>query len=255
MSETFEGKSALVTGGGRGIGFAVAQRLLDLGARVAITGRSEQGLAEAASRFTGGDRLLTVLADATDLSAAHSAVQTVIADFGSLNLLVNNAALGSVTGPLMDLEFEPATHLLAINTLSPLAYVQHAWRGWMQMRGGAVVNIASIAGLTSSPALPWYGVSKAALINLTTQLSMELAPRVRVNAVAPGVIKTDFSRLLYEGREAQAAAAYPLHRLGTVQDVAAAVTFLLSDEASWITGETLVLDGGLLKKRPAVTGE
>ena len=115
----------------------------------------------------------------------------------------------------------------------------------MGEHGGAVVNIASIGGLRTTANIGLYGVSKAALIALTAQLGAELAPRIRVNAVAPAVVKTRFAAALYEGHEAEAASAYPMARLGVPEDVAGAVAFLLSDEASWITGQTLVIDGGV----------
>jgi NAD(P)-dependent dehydrogenase (short-subunit alcohol dehydrogenase family) len=115
----------------------------------------------------------------------------------------------------------------------------------MGANGGSVVNVASIAGLHPSPGIGMYGVSKAALIRLTTELAVELAPAIRVNAVAPAVVKTRFATALYEGREEQVSAGYPLRRLGVPSDVAGAVAFLLSDEASWITGQTLVIDGGV----------
>ena len=111
--------------------------------------------------------------------------------------------------------------------------------------GGAIVNIASIAGLRATGALGWYAVSKSALIHLTTELAYQLGPDIRVNAVAPGVVKTSFARALYEGREEKVAAHYPLKRLGVPEDVAGAVSFLLSDDSSWVTGQTLVLDGGV----------
>ncbi|MGZ4650909.1 MAG: SDR family oxidoreductase, partial [Kineosporiaceae bacterium] len=112
--------------------------------------------------------------------------------------------------------------------------------------GAAVVNIASVAGLRPSPPIGVYGASKAALIHATGELALELAPRIRVNAVAPAVIKTAFATMLYEGREAEVAAGYPLGRLGVPGDVASAVAFLASDDAGWITGHTIVIDGGLL---------
>ena len=115
----------------------------------------------------------------------------------------------------------------------------------MGEHGGSIVNVASVAGLRPSPGIGMYGVSKAALIRLTTELAVELGPGIRVNAVAPAVVKTKFATALYEGREEEVSAAYPLKRLGVPEDVAGAVAFLLSDAASWITGQTLVLDGGV----------
>ena len=123
--------------------------------------------------------------------------------------------------------------------------MQEAHRAWLGEHGGAVVNIASVAGVTPAPGLAIYGASKAMLISLTRDLAVELGPGVRVNAVAPAVVKTKFATALYEGREDEVSAAYPLKRLGVPEDVAGAVAFLLSDDAAWLTGQTVVLDGGV----------
>jgi 3-oxoacyl-[acyl-carrier protein] reductase len=116
----------------------------------------------------------------------------------------------------------------------------------MGANGGAVVNLSSVAGLGPSPGIGWYGATKAMLARVTSELAVELAPAIRVNAVAPAVVKTKFATALYEGREEQVAATYPLKRLGRPEDVAGLVWFLLSDEAAWITGQTVVVDGGLM---------
>jgi len=129
--------------------------------------------------------------------------------------------------------------------LAPLAWTRRARDAWMGEHGGSIVNVASVAGLRASPGIGMYGVSKAALIRLTMELAAELGPRIRVNAVAPAVVKTKFATVLYEGREEEVSAAYPLRRLGTPEDIAGAVAFLLSADAAWITGQTLVLDGGV----------
>jgi NAD(P)-dependent dehydrogenase (short-subunit alcohol dehydrogenase family) len=128
-----------------------------------------------------------------------------------------------------------------------LVWTQLAWRLWMREHGGVVINISSVGGLDTSPLLGVYNVTKAALIHLTKQLAAELGPKVRVNAIAPGLIRTDFAKVLWEdGRGEQIAQAYPLKRLGEPEDVAAAAVYLAADSASWITGHTLVLDGGSL---------
>jgi NAD(P)-dependent dehydrogenase (short-subunit alcohol dehydrogenase family) len=118
----------------------------------------------------------------------------------------------------------------------------------MAEHGGSVLVVASVAGLKSSQNIAAYGVSKAALINLTTQLAVELGPKVRVNAVAPAVVKTRFAEALFEGREEQVAAQYPVGRLGVPEDVGEAAAFLLGEGAGWVTGQTLVLDGGSLSR-------
>jgi NAD(P)-dependent dehydrogenase (short-subunit alcohol dehydrogenase family) len=135
--------------------------------------------------------------------------------------------------------------MLDVNVLGTLGWVQEALRGGLADRGGAIVNISSVSGVRPAPGIAFYGVTKAALIHLTEELAVELAPAVRVNAVAPAVVKTRFATALYEGREDAVAATYPLQRLGVPEDVAGAVAFLCSRDAAWITGQTLVIDGGL----------
>lgn len=246
-TESFKDRTALVTGGSRGIGLGIARALLERGARVAITARKPESLQDAAHELDAGDRLLCLPANAGDIAAAGEVSGEVLARFGSIDLLVNNAGINPVAGPLMDVPIGAVEKTLRVNTVGALALTQQVWHGWMREHGGSIVNVASVAGLRSSSPLGAYAVSKAALIHLTVQLAAELAPGVRVNAVAPAVVKTRFARALYEGYEEQVAARYPLRRLGAPADVAAAVCFLLSDGASWITGETLAIDGGVLK--------
>jgi NAD(P)-dependent dehydrogenase (short-subunit alcohol dehydrogenase family) len=157
---------------------------------------------------------------------------------------VNNAGVNPAYGSLFDIDERAMQKILDVNVLGALAWSKAAVRGGLLGDGGAIVNISSIAGVTASPGIAFYGVSKAALISLTHQLAYELAPGIRVNAVAPAVIKTDFAKALYEGREEQVASAYPLKRLGIPSDVAGVVAFLLSHDAAWITGQTIVIDGG-----------
>ncbi len=161
--------------------------------------------------------------------------------YGRLDHLVNNAGINPVYGPLLDIDHAAAAKILEVNVLAALEWTRDAVAAGLTR---SVVNIASIAGVASSPNIAFYGISKAALINLTVQLAAELAPALRVNAVAPAVIKTAFARALYEGREDEAEAVYPLGRLGEPVDVAGPVTFLLSDDAAWVTGQTLMIDGG-----------
>jgi 3-oxoacyl-[acyl-carrier protein] reductase len=237
----FDGKLALVTAASRGIGYAIAERLVAEGARVVITARHEEALREAAERLGEAAHWVAGRADDADHRAE---VFARIRELGELELLVNNVGINPVYGPALDIEAAAARKILEVNVVGALGWTRDAVAAGLRDRGGAVVNIASIAGIGSSPGIAFYGVSKAALISLTTQLAYELAPDIRVNAVAPSIIKTDFAKALYAGREAEVAAQFPLGRLGTPADVAGPVAFLLSDDAAWITGRTIVIDGG-----------
>lgn len=154
---------------------------------------------------------------------------------------MNNAGINPAYGPLAGVHLGAARKILEVNVLATLEWTRDALAAGLSR---SVVNVASVAGLGASPGIGMYGASKGALINLTAQLAYELAPAIRVNAVAPAVVKTQFARALYEGHETETAAAYPLNRLGTPQDIAGPVAFLLSEDAAWITGQTLSIDGG-----------
>ncbi|WP_409331048.1 SDR family oxidoreductase [Trujillonella humicola] len=247
----FDGRTALVTGGSRGIGLAIAQSLVRRGARVVVTGRRPEPLTEAVAALGGPDVAVGLAGNAGDATHRAEAVRTAVDTFGSLDVLVGNVGINPVYGAAVDLDLDAFRKILDTNVVSTLGLVQEAWRAWMAEHGGSVLVVASVGGLKASPGIAGYGVSKAALINLVTQLSVELAPKVRVNAVAPAVVKTRFAGALYEGREEEAAAAYPVGRLGEPEDVGEAAAYLLGDGAGWVTGQTLVLDGGSLARGPA----
>jgi NAD(P)-dependent dehydrogenase (short-subunit alcohol dehydrogenase family) len=238
------GKTAIVTGASRGIGLAIAQRLTAEGANVVITARKEDALAEAARAL--GERAAYVAGRADDAEHQDDVIATALERFGSADFLVNNTGINPAYGPLMDIEPGVARKILDVNVIAALSWVQKLRAAWLGEHGGAVVNLASIAGLRPAPGIAMYGVSKAALIHLTEELAWELGPNIRVNAVAPAIVKTDFAKALYDGREAQVAAPYALKRLGVPDDVGSVVAFLLSDDAGWMTGQTLAVDGGVL---------
>ncbi|MFE6690905.1 SDR family oxidoreductase [Streptomyces sp. NPDC057743] len=241
------GKVALITGASRGIGYGIAEALVARGDRVVITGRNEDALKEAAGRL-GADRVLTVAGKAHDEAHQAAAVERAMETFGRVDYLVNNAGTNPVFGPIADLDLGVARKVFETNVVSALGFAQRTWHAWQKDNGGAIVNIASIAGVAPSPFIGAYGISKAAMVNLTLQLAHEFAPAVRVNSIAPAVIKTKFAAALYENREEEAAAAYPMGRLGVPEDIGGAATFLLSDAAGWVTGQNLVVDGGLFLK-------
>jgi 3-oxoacyl-[acyl-carrier protein] reductase len=242
------GKTALITGASRGIGLAIARRLVEEGARVCVTARKPEALAEAVEALGGPAHALGVPGKADDAAHQAEAVARTVEAFGSLDVLVNNAGVNPAYGRMLDLEDSAFRKVFEVNVISALAWVREAHKAWMGEHGGSVVNVASVAGLGPASMIGAYAASKAALIQLTVQLADELSPLIRVNAVAPAVVKTDFAAALYEGREEKVARGYALGRLGEPDDIAGAVSFLASGDAGWITGQTLVVDGGLLLK-------
>jgi NAD(P)-dependent dehydrogenase (short-subunit alcohol dehydrogenase family) len=241
----FDGLVAVVTGASRGIGLAVAKRIVDEGGRVVITARKPEGLAAAVDDLGGASAAVGVAGRGDDAEHQQDAIDTAVRTFGGLDVLVNNTGINPAYGPLAELDEGIARKIMDVNVLSALGWTRRAVAAGMgRDRPGAVVNMASVAGIGPAPGIAYYGVSKAALIGLTVQLAAELSPGVRVNAIAPAVVKTQFARMLYENNEEQVAAQYPLRRLGVPEDIGAAAAFLASADSSWITGQVLVVDGG-----------
>jgi NAD(P)-dependent dehydrogenase (short-subunit alcohol dehydrogenase family) len=239
-----DGKVALVTGASRGIGEAIVRELLGAGAEgVVVTGRRAETLEPLAAEL--GDRVVPVVGNVTDVDHAEAAVATAVDTFGSCDLLVNNAGTNPSAGSLADVDLGAVDKTWEVNLRAPLVWSRAAWAASMRERGGAIVSIGSVGGLQPSPAIGAYNVSKAAVHHLTRQLAHEFAPGVRVNAVAAAIVKTKLSEMLWSWDEEAVARAHPLQRLGTPEDVARSVVFLLSDAASWITGVILPVDGGV----------
>ncbi len=243
VQQSLEGKVAVVTGGSRGIGKAIAAAYADAGARVMITSRKADVCEEAAAEIGHGCEWIAGNAGRPEV--IDEVLDGTIERLGGLDILVNNAAANPYAGPTIDVDLARWEKTFQVNVTAPMFWTQAAWNKRMRDHGGVVVNISSVGGLATSPILGVYDVTKAALIHLTKQLAAELGPKVRVNAIAPGLIKTDFARVLWEGeRGDEVAQAYPLGRLGEVEDIAAAALYLAADSGSWMTGQTMVLDGG-----------
>ncbi|WP_280452671.1 SDR family oxidoreductase [Nocardia cyriacigeorgica] len=245
MTGRFAGKTAIVTGASRGIGLGIAQRLVDDGAKVVITARKQDALDAAVEQLGGAEHALGVAGRADDAAHQEDTVARAIATFGSADLLVNNTGINPVYGPMIDIDMAAARKIIEVNCLAALSWTQQVHKAWMAEHGGAVVNVSSVAGIRPAPGIGFYGASKAMLTYITQELAVELGPGLRINAVAPAVVKTKFATALYEGREQELAETYPLKRLGVPEDIAGAVAFLLSDDAAWVTGQLLVLDGGV----------
>jgi NAD(P)-dependent dehydrogenase (short-subunit alcohol dehydrogenase family) len=249
MEIRLDGRVALITGGSKGIGKAIAAGFAASGAHVVISSRKPEGLAAAAEELNaaapaGSGSVSWFAANAGDPAQAAACMAEVMARHGRVDILVNNAAVNPYYGPILGIDAVRAEKTVAVNQFGYLVWTKLAWDAWMQANGGVVLNLSSVGGLNVEEGIGYYNVTKAAVLHMTRQMAAEMAPGVRVNAIAPGLVKTDFAKALWEANEAKLAARTPLHRLGEPADIANAAVFLCSDAASWITGTYLLIDGG-----------
>jgi NAD(P)-dependent dehydrogenase (short-subunit alcohol dehydrogenase family) len=239
---------AIVTGASRGIGSAIAEILAEHGAQVVLSSRKQADLdAEADrinSRYPG--KATPIAAHAGRPEELERLVQTVMGQFSRIDILVNNAATNPYMGPVLGTELAAWDKTFEVNLRGVFVLTKLVYEASMESHGGAIVNVASIGGLRPGVGLGVYNITKAGVIMLTRQLARELGGKVRVNAVAPGVIKTRFAEALW-GNESildRVLASNPMGRIGVPDEVASGVLFLVSDAASYVNGEVLVIDGG-----------
>jgi 3-oxoacyl-[acyl-carrier protein] reductase len=248
MTHDFKGKTALVTGASRGIGRAIAVALARGGASVALNYAGNEAAAAEALKLVlaaGAPKAKLYRFDVADPAACTAAVEAVIADLGSLDILVNNAGI-AVDQLVMRLKDEDWNRTLQVNLTGNFNLIRAVTRPMMKARRGAIVNLTSVVGEMGNAGQAAYAAAKAGQIGLTKSVARELASRnIRVNAVAPGYIDTDMTAGLPEAAKTKLTDLIPLARLGTAEDVAKAVAFLASDEASYVTGEVLRVNGGM----------
>jgi NAD(P)-dependent dehydrogenase (short-subunit alcohol dehydrogenase family) len=242
------GRVALVTGASRGIGSAIATALVEQGAHVVLSSRKQADLDAEAERINARfpERAVAIAAHAGKPEDLQRLVDEVMAKFARIDILVNNAATNPYFGPVLGAEVGAWDKTFEVNLRGIFLLTKLVYNASMESRGGVVVNVASVGGLRPGLGLGVYNITKAGVIMLTRQLAHELGGKVRVNAVAPGLIKTRFAEALW-GNEAileRVLAANPMGRIGTPDEIAGAVAFLASDAASYINGEVLVIDGG-----------
>jgi NAD(P)-dependent dehydrogenase (short-subunit alcohol dehydrogenase family) len=242
------GRVALVTGASRGIGSAIADALAEHGAQVVLSSRKQSDLDKEAERINGlyPERATAIAAHAGRLEDLERLVGATMERFSRIDILVNNAATNPYFGPVLGAEVGAWDKTFEVNLRGVFLLTKLVHGAWMESHGGAIVNIASIGGLRPGIGLGVYNITKAGVIMLTRQLARELGGKVRVNAVAPGLIKTRFAEALW-GNQAildRVLAQNPMGRIGVPEEVASAVLFLASDAASYVNGEVLVVDGG-----------
>jgi NAD(P)-dependent dehydrogenase (short-subunit alcohol dehydrogenase family) len=241
MEISLEGKVALITGASKGIGLAMARSFSEAGAKVMMFARKAEQLTDASASIDG--ETATFVGNAGDVQAAKACVAATIERFGQLDIMVNNAATNPYAGDTLGVDESRFDKTMQVNLRGPVFWCQAAWEQAFRERPGVILNMASVGGIRTEALLGVYDLTKAALIHLTRQLASELGP-TRSVCIAPGLIQTDFSAMLVENFGDALVRRIPTGRLGQPQDVANLATFLVSDLAAWITGDTFIIDGG-----------
>jgi len=243
----FAGKTAVVTGGARGIGFEVAKKFAAGGATVVLVDVLEDALKQAAEKLTaaGAKQVLTYKVDVTDEAAIEKMLDEVAEKCGRLDILVNNAGI-TRDDLLLRMEAKMWDLVMAVNLKGTFLMTKHAARHMLRQRYGRIVNLASVSGLVGNPGQANYSASKAGVVGFTRTVARELAKRgITCNAVAPGFIKTDMTDVLPDKAKEMALAAIPMARMGLPEEVAGVIAFLASDDAAYVTGHVLAVDGGM----------
>ncbi|MEY2486448.1 MAG: 3-oxoacyl-[acyl-carrier protein] reductase [Verrucomicrobiota bacterium] len=243
-----ENQIAVVTGAGRGIGHAIAARLASEGARIACVSRTEENAKRTADELNGvrADSAKAYAVDVADHAAVEKAGASILADFGKVDILVNNAGV-TRDGLAMRMPVQDWDTVLNTNLRGAFSFTQSLMRTMIKQRSGRIINVSSVIGLVGNAGQANYAASKAGLIGFTKSLARELASRnITVNAIAPGFITTDMTGVLPEEVQKSIIGRIPLSRVGDPQDIANAVAFLASAEASYITGQVICVDGGMV---------